>query len=74
MNSRNILEGRITGIFGIFMIFIYAGLGIGMLFFWKEVNNHTLVGILLLAWTFFRIYMLFRHRAARKAEDSKVSE
>lgn len=69
MNNTSFLQNRAMGIFSMFMIFVYFAIGIGMLFFWQEVNNHTAIGILLTAWASFRTYMLIRHRARMKNSD-----
>ena len=70
MANSSILQGRVTGIFSMFMIFLYATLGLLMLFVidWPELpkTNRTVIGIALLLYAAFRTYMLFRMRARMK--------
>ena len=72
MNNNSFLEGRVYRTFGIFMIFVYAALGVAMLFVWQEFPNHLVVGIILIMWASFRTYMLFRYRARMKNNDINV--
>jgi hypothetical protein len=74
MNSRSLLEGRVTQFFGIFMIFVYAALGVLLLCvtdFWQDIPKtyRTALGIVLIVYAGFRTYMLFKLRAGMKKNN-----
>ena len=75
MDSRSLLEGRVTQYFGIFMLFIYAALGMLLLFvpaFWEDIPSkyRTAFGIVLVAYAAFRTYMLFKMRARIRSSNN----
>jgi hypothetical protein len=73
MDSQSILQNRFTSIFGIFMIILYATLGVLFLFVidWVELpkTNRTVIGIALLLYAAFRTFMLFRMRARMRKQE-----
>ncbi len=70
--NPSFLERRVTHVFGIFMIFIYATLGVLLAFdlMWSDLPRHKVIGVVLLMWAAFRTYMLFRFRSRMKNNNT----